>query len=58
MEEAKVKQGTCFFGHKWTKWELHDIERIHFRNGKEFKGVNSIQIRRCVRCNKFQKEDI
>ena len=55
-KEAKI--GSCFLGHKWTKWEQQNVEIRHISGGQAYKGFNTIQTRRCLRCNKMQSENI
>jgi hypothetical protein len=56
-KESKVFR-SCFWGHKWTKWEQQNVEVRHISGGQSYKGFNTIQTRRCLRCNKMQTEDI
>lgn len=50
-EKKKLPIGSCFFGHKWTKWETFSAEFEIF-NGKTDKEFR--QKRYCVKCNKLQ----
>jgi hypothetical protein len=56
--QQKQLGGSCFWGHKWTKWKQQNIEMLYHRNGDTYKGYDTIQTRYCLRCNKMQKEDI
>jgi len=50
--------GSCFWGHKWTKWKQQNIKMQYIRNGITYDGYDTIQTRYCLRCGKLQKEDI
>jgi len=58
MEKANLKTGTCFFGHKWTKWKQENIKIQYIRDGKTYDGYDTIQKRYCVRCGKMEVEDV
>ena len=47
-----VVSGSCFWGHKWTKWVQYTQQiRTKFGDGNEIR-----QKRYCVRCGKMQDE--
>jgi len=56
--DIPVVSGSCFWGHKWTKWKQQNIKMQYIRDGKTYEGYDTIQTRYCLRCNKMQKEDI
>lgn len=45
---------TCFFGHKWSKWNVIKISVIY----KSKQGYCDGQRRQCERCGKIQEEMI
>ena len=49
-ENKKLPTGSCFFGHKWSKWETYNAE---------FKTLYGQlkQKRYCIKCNKLQTRD-
>ena len=53
-----VVSGSCFWGHKWTKWKQQNVKMQYIKDGRTYEGYDTIQTRHCVRCNKMQKEDI
>ena len=53
-EKKKLPTGSCFFGHKWSKWETYNA------NYKTFTGLKYDEIRQrryCIKCNKLQTRD-
>jgi len=58
MEENILRKGSCFWGHKWTKWKQQNIKMTYVRNGKNYDGYDTIQTRHCIRCNKMERENI
>ena len=48
-ENKKLPTGSCFFGHKWTKWEEYNAEFITLY-GSTYKGLK--QKRYSIKCNK------
>ena len=53
-ENKKLPTGSCFFGHKWSKWETYNA------NYKTFTGVKYYEIRQkryCIKCNKLETRD-
>ena len=50
-EKKKLPTGSCFFGHKWTKWETFNAE---FRTFAGNKYTDLRQKRYCIKCNKLQ----
>lgn len=57
-EKSNLKTGTCFFGHKWTKWVAENVAMMYIIRGKELSGYDTIQTRKCLRCGKVEKETI
>ena len=53
-EKKKLPIGSCFFGHKWTKWEEYNAEFITLY-GNTYKVLK--QKRYCIKCNKLQTRD-
>ena len=53
-EKKKLPIGSCFFGHKWTKWETFIVEFKSLR-GNTFDELK--QKRYCIKCNKLQTRD-
>ena len=53
-ENIDLKTGSCFFGHKWTKWELTEQKICKVIEGVAYEGVKTLQIRRCTKCGKTQ----
>lgn len=49
-----VVSGSCFWGHKWTKWEQYTQQMIARSNGQHH--INYRQRRTCIRCRKMQDE--
>ncbi len=58
MENSKLKTGSCFFGHKWTKWELIDRKIGKVIDGVAYEGVKTVQVRYCVKCGKTQSKRV
>jgi len=56
-EFSEEKQGSCFWGHKWTKWEQCSHSIWLPRQDKQLNGVPH-QKRTCLRCGKIQEEEI
>lgn len=50
--------GSCFWGHKWTKWKQQNVDMILVKQGKQYPYVGTIQTRYCLRCGKMQKEEL
>ena len=50
-KENNYSIGSCFFGHKWTKWETFNAE---FRTYAGNKYTDLRQKRCCIKCNKLQ----
>jgi hypothetical protein len=50
--------GSCFWGHKWTKWKQQNIDMILVKQGQQYPYVGTIQTRYCLRCGKMQKDEI
>ena len=48
------KEGNCFFGHKWTKWELFE-QPIKTKHGA---GVQVRQRRSCLKCGIIEEKVI
>jgi len=53
-----LKIGSCFFGHKWTKWELIDQKIGKVIDGVPYEGFKTIQVRSCIRCGKTQSKGV
>ena len=52
-ENKKLPTGSCFFGHKWSKWETYEADKLYFSVvHKELR-----QKRYCIKCNKLQTRD-
>ena len=57
---AAEQKGTCFWGHRWTKWVDDPAPfTLHRATGDAAKdtpiiGMRQIQRRRCVRCNQLE----
>lgn len=49
-----VVSGSCFWGHKWTKWEQYAQPMIDRSNGQHY--IDYRQRRTCIRCGKMQDE--
>jgi len=58
MKIENLKTRTCFFGHKWTKWEYQTIKIIKVIGGVPYDGVRGVQTRTCIRCGKLQVEHL
>ena len=50
-EKKKLPICSCFFGHKWTKWETFSVEFKTFNGNKD---IELRQKRYCIKCNKLQ----
>lgn len=49
--------GSCFWGHRWAKWEQYNAYMISLKDLKtQYQQLR--QKRYCVRCNKMEVEDI
>ena len=50
----------CISQHNWSKWNQSEENRstIYPQTNKEFKYKRTVQIRRCLNCNKIEKEYI
>ena len=49
--------GSCFWGHKWTKWEQYNASMLLIADMKtEYKQLR--QRRTCLRCGKMELEDL
>ena len=53
-EKKKLPTGSCFFGHKWTKWEEYNAE-FKTLYGNTYKELR--QKRYCIKCNKLETRD-
>ena len=53
-EKKKLPICSCFFGHKWTKWETFSVEFKTFNGNKD---IELRQKRYCIKCNKLQTRD-
>ena len=53
-EKKELPIGSCFFGHKWSKWETFNAEFKTF-SGNIFHELK--QKRYCIKCNKLQTRD-
>ena len=53
-ENKKLPTGSCFFGHKWSKWETFNVKFKSF-SGNTFDELK--QKRYCIKCNKLQTRD-
>jgi hypothetical protein len=49
-------EGSCFWGHKWSKWEQYKQQMI--RGDGSLRYYDNRQKRVCLRCNKMQDEII
>ena len=47
--------GSCFFKHKWSKWEQFEREMVSVNSGFF---VKIFQKKYCLRCNKIKIEDV
>lgn len=56
MNKQNLKKGSCFWGHKWTKWKLFKADMIHLPTGRKFS--ESRQSRTCIKCGKIQEQEI
>jgi len=55
QEQTLPKQnvsGSCFWGHKWTRWQQY-TQQIKTRLGE---GIETRQKRYCLKCGKMQNE--
>jgi len=52
--DQPVVSGSCFWGHKWTKWQQYEREMVKISTGAEF--VQQFQKKYCVRCNEMVVE--
>lgn len=51
------KEGSCFWGHKWSKWERFSVDgKKQLPNGEVHPGTWNMQRRLCLRCNYTQEE--
>lgn len=49
--------GNCFWGHKWTKWELYEQPMIaYFNDGHLQDYIECRQRRTCIRCGYTQNK--
>lgn len=49
--------GSCFWGHRWTKWEQYNANILLLSDMKtEYKELR--QKRYCLRCNKMEVEHV
>ena len=46
-EKKELPIGSCFFGHKWTKWETFSGNIFHELKQKRY----------CIKCNKLETRD-
>lgn len=46
--------GSCFWRHKWAKWEQYTQPMISRRDGQHY--IDYRQRRICIRCGKMQDE--
>ena len=53
-ENKKLPTGSCFFGHKWSKWETFNVKFKSF-SGNTFDELK--QKRYCIKCNKLEIRD-
>ena len=53
-ENKKLPTGSCFFGHKWSKWETFNA-KFKTLYGHTYKGLR--QKRYCIKCNKLETRD-
>lgn len=52
-----VVSGSCFWGHKWTKWEQYNASMLLIADMKtEYKQLR--QRRTCLRCGKMELENL
>jgi len=61
MEKEEVQQcaipavsGSCFWGHKWSKWTQYKQELIYNKTGRITYEIR--QRKTCLRCGKMQDE--
>ena len=52
-EKKKLPIGSCFFGHKWSKWETYKASKLCF--SAVYKELR--QKRYCIKCNKLETRD-
>jgi len=58
--ETIMPSGSCFWGHKWTKWEILDAKKTSVRKAERFTFKVDVQVqkRSCVKCNKVEIKEI
>jgi hypothetical protein len=44
--------------HNWGKWEVFEENWFHLINDKKYPYVQKFQRRICMRCGKYQQEEI
>ena len=49
-----LASGSCFFGHKWTKYVQYNVVMLSKRDMRT-KFEQTFQKRFCVRCNKMEE---
>ena len=61
---APLAKGFCWpWSHQWSMWDLGSMPyaRVRFHDGKWVEsgtGVREVQQRRCVKCGKYQREEL
>lgn len=59
-KNREVEKKKCFLWfHDWSKWsEPKDMAytAVNWHTGQSYKGYAVVQLRRCLRCNKFKKQ--
>lgn len=56
--EGSLAAGSCFWQHKWTKWESYRQERFYALLPNAPRYFQLMQKRICVRCNKRQIREV
>jgi hypothetical protein len=55
--ENKIAR-SCWFLHKWTKWERYERPIFRIIEGVKYNAVQPHQRRKCIRCGYEQEERI
>ena len=56
IKDNKLVKGTCFFGHKWTKWEYYERETYNVKYSIQYSQPR--QKRECKRCGRLENESV
>ena len=55
-DKMEAPSGSCFWGHKWSKWVEYVVGMTHIGTGEKCK--KWIQKRACLRCGKIREREI